>query len=88
MLFFFVGHTTFKQLLFDIAGTVALGPACEPHLVLKKCVEMNQGNAVCQPLLDTLYPITWSKSKYKVGAVMCETQWLDGSPQDACPRYQ
>ena len=67
--------------------SVALNSFCEVAEGIKKCAEDHYGNTAIVPILDTLHDVPWSgDGKYKVGSVLCETKWMDGSAQDACPR--
>ena len=64
-----------------------MGPRYEAPMGLKGCKEGHQGNISITPVVETLHDVPWAgDDKYKIGSVMCKTKWLDGSPQEACPR--
>ena len=67
--------------------SVALNSFCEVAEEIKKWADEHYGNIAIVPVLDTLHDVPWSGGgKYKVGSVLCETKWINGSAQDACPR--
>ena len=67
--------------------SVALNSFYEVAEGIKKCADEHYGNTAIVPVLDTLHDVPWSgDGKYKVGSVPCETKWMDGSAQEACPR--
>ena len=46
------------------------------------------GDCVLRPAIDGIFPLLWSgQGKHRIGEVICETYWLDGSSQNCCPRY-
>ena len=68
-------------------ASVALNSFCEVAEGIKKCADEHYGNTAIVPVLDTLHVVPWSgDGKYKVGSVLCETKWMDGSAQEACLR--
>ena len=45
------------------------------------------GNGAILPESKCAHPVPWAgHGKYKVGEVLCEMHWSDGSYQEACPR--
>ena len=70
---------------FDI-GTTCFGPRTEiPHI--DKIHDVNYCNANYLPATG-LIDLPWASEggKFKVGEVICEAQWPDGSPLQAAPR--
>ena len=64
-----------------------MGPCFEAPMSLQRCQDGHQGNATMIPVLDTLHDVPWTQGNYKTGSVLCETKYLNFSPQEACPRY-
>ena len=77
----------FEMYTLHILGVIAMGPCFEAPMSLQRCQDGHQGNATMIPVLDTLHDVPWTQGNYKTGSVLCETKYLNFSPQEACPRY-
>ena len=72
---------------FCFTGATSLGIWCE-KVIYPEVVAVSYGNMKVVPCLDTLHALPWvTPGKHRVGEILCETRWMDGNPQEMCPRY-
>ena len=78
--------TLYEANFYFETGVVAFGPSSElPQLSDVEAIYA--GNAFIKPAVGRAHPVPWAgHGKYKVGEVLCEMHWSDGSYQEACPR--
>ena len=66
---------------------MAFGPRSE-MTNCRRVKESNYGNIFAKPACNQIISLPWAGTdKFKIGEVICETTWPDGSIQEACPRY-
>ncbi len=66
---------------------MAAGPNSEIADGLVQVENYQFGNSSFAAIVDTLHDVPWAgEGKYKIGSVICESNWLDGTRQEACPR--
>ena len=73
--------------LFLFPGNLIFGPRSE--IIECKCVlETKYGNSYSKPMCNKIVELPWAGTdKFKIGEILCEPMWQDGTIQEACPRY-
>ena len=80
-------HLRTPHCAFCFTGATAFGIECE-LLSYPEVVAVSFGNMKLVPCLDTLHALPWvTPEKHRVGEILCETRWMDGNPQEMCPRF-
>ena len=72
--------------LLSFSGLLTSGPMAE-SVPIPEVEARQEDNGLLMAACDCVRPIPWAgKGKYKVGEVLSEMHWMDGSIQEAGPR--